>query len=67
MRGYEPMISKTVRDWLGLDRFDTDKVVTAIYCNAEQAGVDLDEVDTATIRALADEAFAELELEGWGL
>lgn len=64
---FEPPIYKIVRDWLGLDRFDTDKVVTTLMFDAEQAGIDLDEADTATIRKLAENAFQELEAEGWGL
>ena len=64
---YEPPIHKIVRDWLGLTPFDTDKVVTTLMFDAERAGIDLDEADTATIRKLADDAFQELEAEGWGL
>lgn len=64
---YEPPLYKTVRDWLGLDLFHTDKVVTTLCENAERDGIDLDEADTATIRKLADEAFLEREEEGWGL
>lgn len=67
MMSYEPPIHKTVRDWLGLSPFDTDKVVTALFVNAERDGIDLDEASTATIRKLADDAFQELETEGWGL
>jgi hypothetical protein len=67
MGSFEPMIYKTVRDWLGLDLFHTDKVVTTLFCNAEAAGVDVDDLDVSAIRKLADEAFEERELEGWGL
>lgn len=64
---YEPPLHKIVRDWLGLDFFHTDKVVTTLLLNAERDGIDLDDADKATIRKLADEAFLEREEEGWGL
>jgi hypothetical protein len=67
MRAFESSIHKIVRDWLGLDPFHTDKVVTTLCCNAEAAGVDVDDLGVAAIRKLADEAFEERELEGWGL
>lgn len=64
---FEPPLHKTVRDWLGLDPFHTDKVVTTLVLNAERDGIDLDRAHIAVIRQLADEAFEEREEEGWGL
>lgn len=63
---FESPITKIVRDWLGLDPFHTDKVVSTLCENAERDGIDLDEADHATIRKLADDAFEEREIEGWG-
>lgn len=50
-------LSKTVRDWLGLTPFETSRVVDILLELAEDRGQDTDDLSTADIRKLADEAF----------
>jgi hypothetical protein len=50
-------IRKTVSDWLGLNPFETDRVMTILSELAEGRGLDLDEATPAQVRSLADEAF----------
>lgn len=50
-------LSKTVRDWLGLSPMDTSYVVDILLELAEDRGLDTDDLSTADIRKLADEAF----------
>ena len=51
-------ISKTVRDWLGLTPFETSCVVDILLELSMDRGQDPDDLSTADIRKLADEAFA---------
>ena len=50
-------LSKTVRDWLGLTPFEASHVVDILLELAEDRGLDTDDLSTADIRKLADEAF----------
>ena len=50
-------LSKTVRDWLGLTPFEASRVVDILLELAEDRGLDTDDLSTADIRKLADEAF----------
>lgn len=50
----EPQTVRTiVQNWLGLSRYETDQVLTAM----DETEPDYDAMDVAQIRALAEEAF----------
>lgn len=50
----EPQTVRTiVQNWLGLSRYETDQVLTAM----DETDPDYDAMDVAQIRALAEEAF----------
>ena len=49
----EPQTVRTiVQNWLGLTRFETDQVIAVM----DESNPDYEELDTAQIRALAEEA-----------
>ena len=50
-------ITKTVRDWLGLTPFEASHVVDILLELTEDRGQDTDDLSTADLRKLADEAF----------
>ena len=50
-------IRKTVSDWLGLNPFETDRVMTILFELTEVRGEDPDDLTIPQIRAYADEAF----------
>ena len=53
MKPREPQTVRTiVQNWLGLSRYETDQVLTAM----DETDPDYDAMDVAQIRALAEEA-----------
>lgn len=60
MKPREPQTVRTiVQNWLGLSRYETDQVLTAM----DETEPDYDDMDAAQIRALAEEAFECLNQE----
>lgn len=56
---------KIVQDWLGLDDFDTDRLMTIIDELAEENKIDLNDATHNQVRNLADAAFRIVNEEGW--
>ena len=58
-------LGKTVEDWLGTERWQTDLVLEIMEELAREQKIDIEEADLATTRKLADDAFLVCEEECW--
>ena len=61
----QPRLGKTVEDWLGTERWQTDMVLEIMEELANERKIDIEEADASTIRKLADDAFLVCEEELW--
>lgn len=58
-------LGKTVEDWLGTERWQTDLVLEIMEELAREQKIDIEEANITTIRKLADDAFLVCEEELW--
>ena len=58
-------LGKTVENWLGTERRQTDLVLEIMEELAREQKIDIEEANITTIRKLADDAFLVCEEELW--
>ena len=58
-------LGKTVEDWLGTERWQTDMVLEIMEELANEQKIDIEEASAEVVRKLADDAFLVCEEELW--